>query len=152
MDCNICLTVDLKHFNLPDHSVNDAQLNGIKHFRTQKRKIILTCESLWIAKLRTLTPKTVLMLTANLFSFLPIFSFLLHFALLGSLFIYTPFFTFTFCHLFHFFSLFSCLFTFHLFIFLCSHLFIFAFTFLSFLGFPVYQLMSTYPMYSITAS
>ena len=86
----------------------------------------------------------MLILTANLFSFLPIFSFLLHFALFVH-YLFTPlFYVYKFLFLIYFFlfiyfsfiyfsiSLFS---FFFIFLFLCSHLFSFGFTSLSFLKF-----------------
>jgi len=44
------------HFNLPEHTVNDAQLMAIEKIHNHQENIILHRESFWINKLRTYTP------------------------------------------------------------------------------------------------
>ena len=45
-----------QHFNLPNHSIDDVSLQGIETIHTKCDSVILHRESLWICKLKTLTP------------------------------------------------------------------------------------------------
>ena len=47
------------HFNLPDHTINDAQLMAIEKIHNHREQTILYRESFWINKLRTRTPNGI---------------------------------------------------------------------------------------------